>query len=257
MTTPNSEEAAEDEATDTAAPAGTPDAAPARQPPARRTVTTVGTLLVIMVVMSTVGDLMTTTWADTHPAWLIALNARNRILTLVTNSLDPWTYYGVAGVRLLVSDPLFFLLGHWYGDAAIVWMEKRTKTWGEMLRQLESWFGKAAYPLVFLAPNNPICLFAGAAGMPVRAFVALNVSGTAVRLYVIRRFGERFEDPIADLLGWFGDNRLPLFGVSAVLLVVSIALEARKGETEVTSLSHLDDELEQAERDLDGKSDKD
>jgi uncharacterized membrane protein YdjX (TVP38/TMEM64 family) len=69
-------------------------------------------------------------------------------------------------------------------------MERRTNTWGEMLRQLERWFGKAAYPLVFIAPNNAICLFAGAAGMPLRAFFAVNLAGTVARLWLIRRFGE-------------------------------------------------------------------
>ena len=31
----------------------------------------------------------------------------------------PWTFYGVGLARLLISDPLFFLLGNWYGDAAV------------------------------------------------------------------------------------------------------------------------------------------
>ena len=35
-------------------------------------------------------------------------------------------------VRLLISDPLFFLLGYWYGDAAVKWMERRTKTGNKM-----------------------------------------------------------------------------------------------------------------------------
>ena len=43
--------------------------------------------------------------------------------------------------------------------------EKRTRTFGGTMRRAESWFGKAAYPLVFIAPNNFICLFAGASGM--------------------------------------------------------------------------------------------
>mgnify|MGYP006193657243 CR=1 FL=1 len=38
--------------------------------------------------------------------------------------------------------------------------------------QWERWFGKAAYPLVFIAPNNFICLFAGAAGMRIGWFFA-------------------------------------------------------------------------------------
>jgi len=222
---------------------------PARRAPSPKVVAAVGTLLVIMVVMNWVGDALTTTWAKDHPAWLIALNSRNRILVLTTNNLDPWSYYGIGTARLLLSDPLFFLLGYWYGDAAIVWMEKRTQTWGQMLRQLESWFSKAAYPLVFIAPNNPICLFAGAAGMPLRAFVILNVSGTLARLWAIRVFGDIFELPISDLLDWFARYRLPLFIISVALLLVSILLEFRKGEPEITSYGKLDEELEQAARD--------
>jgi membrane protein DedA with SNARE-associated domain len=220
-----------------------------RRPPSPQVVAAVGTLLVIMVIMNWVGDALTTTWAKDHPAWLIALNSRNRILVLTTNNLDPWSYYSIGTARLLLSDPLFFLLGYWYGDAAIVWMEKRTQTWGQMLRQLESWFSKAAYPLVFIAPNNPICLFAGAAGMPLRAFVILNVSGTIARLWAIRVFGDIFKLPISDLLDWFARYRLPLFIVSVALLLVSILLEFRKGEPEVASYSRLDEELEAAAKD--------
>jgi membrane protein DedA with SNARE-associated domain len=226
-----------------------------RQPPSRRVVATVGTLLVIMVIMNWVGDALTTTWARDHPAWLLGLNARNRILVLTTNNLDPWSYYSIGMARLLVSDPLFFLLGHWYGDAAIVWMEKRTKTWGQMLRQMEGWFGKAAYPLVFIAPNNPICLFAGAAGMPIGAFLVLNVTGTFARLWIFRVFGDIFQSPIDDVLSWFGQYRVPLLIGSVVLLVLSIALEARRGETEVTAFSRLDDELEATEQQLDEADD--
>ena len=46
------------------------------------------------------------------------------------------------------------------------------------MRQVERWFGRAAYPLVFVAPNNLICLMAGAAGMSVGGFFAVNLAGT-------------------------------------------------------------------------------
>jgi len=220
-----------------------PPAAPARRGPSRRAVMLVGFPLAALVVMSNVGDALAPTLVDTHPAWLIALNARNRNLALVSNYLDAWTFYGIGIVRLLISDPLFFLLGYWYGDAAVKWMERRTKTWGQILRQFEGWFGKAAYPIIFIAPNNIFCLFAGASGMPVRAFVALNVSGTVFRLWLIRRFGEAFESPIDDFVGWIGDNRLILTAISVGTVLALVVLEARRGETEVTALTHLDDEL--------------
>jgi membrane protein DedA with SNARE-associated domain len=138
------------------------------------------------------------------------------------------------------------VLGYWYGDAAVRWMERRTRTWGDMLRQIEQWFGKAAYPLIFVAPNNYICLFAGAAGMPIKAFFAVNVAGTLTRLYLIRRLGEAFESPINDFVHWIGEHRMPLLILTVALVIVSIALEAKRGETEISSLAHLDDELEAA-----------
>jgi membrane protein DedA with SNARE-associated domain len=235
---------------DASLPAGGRARAPSRRRPSRRALTAIVVPLVALVVLGYVGDASAATLVDRHPAWLIALNARNRNLALATNYLDAWTYYGIGTARLLISDPLFFLLGYWYGDAAVAWMERRTKTWGQLLRQGEHWFGKAAYPLIFVAPNNPICLFAGAAGMPLRAFFAVNLAGTLTRLYLIRLFGDAFEAPIDDFVGWIGDNRLPLLALSVALVVLSIALEARRGETEVESLVHLDDELDDAAREL-------
>jgi len=217
---------------------------PEHRRPSRRALSFVVGPLIAMVIASYVGDALATTLATSHPAWLIALNARNRNLILVTNHLDAWTYYGIGTVRLLLSDPLFFILGMWYGDAAVEWMERRTHTWGQMLRQLQNWFGRAAYPLIFIAPNNPICLFAGAAGMPLRAFFAVNIAGTFARLWLIRRFGEAVESPIEDVLGFLRDYRIPLLILSVVLVVLSIALEAKRGETEVTALTRLEDELE-------------
>src|SRR5690606_31288816 len=226
--------------------------APARRRPSRRALTLVGVPLAITGALGYLGDALAPSLVDTHPAWLIALNARNRNLVLVTNDMDAWSYYAIGVVRLMISDPLFFLLGYWYGDAAVAWMERRTKTWGQLLRQAEGWFGKAAHPLVFVAPNNVICLFAGAAGMSLRVFFALNLSGTVVRLWLIRRFGEAFEGPLDGVVGWIGDNRTILLPISILLVVASVALEAKRGEVEVTALAHLDDELAGADTDGDG-----
>jgi membrane protein DedA with SNARE-associated domain len=230
---------------------------PERRRPSRRALSFVVGPLIAMVIASYVGDALTTTLATSHPAWLIALNARNRILILTTNHLDAWTYYGIGSVRLLMSDPLFFILGMWYGDAGVEWMERRTHTWGQMLRQLQQWFGKAAYPLIFIAPNNPICLFAGAAGMPLRAFFAVNIAGTFARLWLIRRFGEAVENPLEDVLDFLREYRIPLLILSVALVLLSIALEAKRGETEVTALSRLEDEIDGESSSSDAEPDDD
>jgi membrane protein DedA with SNARE-associated domain len=200
--------------------------------------------LVVLVAASITGDLLTTTLADTHPLLLVLLSSRNRILVLTTNQLDALTYYTVPALRLLVSDPLFFLLGLWYGDAAIRWVERRQSSYGELLRWAERAFSKAAYPLVFLAPNNYICLFAGASGMAVPVFIILNLTGTYFRLYVIRVVGNVFDDAINDVLGVFKDYRLPLLGASAVLIALSLLLDRRRGGGEIEAIRELEDELD-------------
>src|SRR5918994_90047 len=139
------------------------------------------------------------------------------------------------------------------GDAAITWMERRTRTWGSTLRSAEGWFAKASYPIVFAAPNEYICLFAGAAGMPVAAFLVLNVTGTLTRLYLVRRFGDAFDGPIDGIVEWIGDHRVPVLVVTIGVAVGSFLLEARKGETEVGSIAHLDEELEAAAAEVEAK----
>lgn len=200
-----------------------------RPPPGRHTLKLLAVPIVGLIILSNVGNALAPTLVDTHPLWLIAMNSGNRNLILVTNQLDPVSYYLVGTLRLLVADPLFFLIGFWYGDVALSWMERRTKSFGQTLRQMEGWFTKAAYPLVFLAPNQYICLFAGAAGMPVGSFFATNIAGTIVRLYLIRRLGAAFERPIDDVLGFIQDYRIPLLILSVALFGFTMINELRKG----------------------------
>jgi membrane protein DedA with SNARE-associated domain len=210
-----------------------------RSKPSRPQLALVVTPIVALIVAAYVGDALTTTWADKHPLWLVLLNARNRVLVLVTNQLDAVTYYVAAGLRLLASDPLFYVLGRWYGDAMVVWVEKRSKTFGEQVRLYERGFAKAAYPLVFLAPNPYICLFAGASGMAVPSFFAVNIAGTLFRLYLIRRVGEAFDSPIKSVLRFFARYRLPLFVFSVAIVVFILWSDRRQGKDEIGSMLDL------------------
>src|SRR5438105_12424822 len=87
--------------------------------PSRTQLALVVAPIVALVAAAYVGDALTTTWADRHPLLLVMLNARNRVLVLTTNQLDAFSYYLVATLRLLASDPLFYLLGRWYGAAMV------------------------------------------------------------------------------------------------------------------------------------------
>ncbi len=221
--------------------------APVRHRPSRRTLTLLIAPIVALIIVSNIGDALATTLATTHPLTLLMLNSRNRNLVLVTNQLDALSYYSIATLRLLLSDPLFFLLGYWYGESAVQWMERRTRTFGSTMRQMEGWFGRAGLVLVLVAPNNIVCLLAGAAGMRLSAFFAANVAGTLVRLYLIRRVGEAFDAPIQSLLDFLRDYRIPLLVLSVVIVAASTLWEMRRGEGELEAVLHLDDELQPGE----------
>jgi membrane protein DedA with SNARE-associated domain len=223
---------------------------PTRPLPSRRTLTLVSIPIIGLIILSNVGDALAPDLVNSHPLRLLAMNARNRNLILVTNNLDAPSYYIVGTVRLLLADPLFFMLGHWYGDTAIRWMEQRTRSFGQMLRQMEGWFAKAAYPVVFIAPNQYICLFAGAAGMSVTGFFVANISGTIVRLYLIRRLGETFEAPIDDLLDLIREYRTPLLVISIALFAIVMLNELRSsnaGLEELAEAAERDDVAESAD----------
>ncbi|HUF32285.1 MAG TPA: hypothetical protein VMN58_03635 [Acidimicrobiales bacterium] len=193
----------------------------------------------ILVVASNVGSALAPSLVNDRPLLLLALDARIRHVVLVSGVLDPFSYYVVGTLRLLLSDPLFYLLGFWYGEAALQWVEQRSGGVGRFLRSAEGFFGKAAYPLVFLAPNNYICLFAGAARMHPAAFLVLNVTGTVARLAMIRYVGDIFDGPREGLLGFIGRYQIPLT-LAAIALVVGQTLhERRKGTDELGALGQL------------------
>ena len=215
---------------------------PARTPPGPNTLRWLIGPVILLVICARIADVTWATLHDTHPLLLIALSSINRYLILVSDQLDPLSYYGVGTLRLLLSDPLFFLLGYWYGDRALDWMDARAPNYGPMLRRFQRLFGKAAWPLVLIAPNNFICLFAGAAGMRVSVFFAVNLIGTVSRLYLIRVLGETFASPIDSFQDFAGEYRWWIMALSAVVVAWSLRSEF-SGRGEIEQLRNLEEEL--------------
>jgi len=200
----------------------------------------------ILLVASNVGNLFYATLVVRHPALLLALNSTNRVLVGVTNQLDALSFYGIGFVRLILADPLFYLLGLFYGDAAIRWIERKMGDGAASIIWFEKAFNKARYPIVLIAPNNPVCLLAGATDMPVPVFLALNATGTIGRLYLARLFGKAFTAPISAVTAFLDRYRWPILGISLALFVLQSLLKKKKGEPpgELGSLAELKREIE-------------
>lgn len=203
--------------------------------------------LIAFVVASNLGNLFLSVLVTERPLLFIGLNAQNRNLALASGELDAVSFYVVGFLRLVGPDPLFFLLGRWYGDGAIRWMERRAPSYGELLRMLETWFDKARLIVVAVAPNNPICLFAGAAGMTWGAFMVANVVGTAARLVLVRMFSSAFEDQLGSVRGFIGDYRWPILALSFVAVGFTLWNDHRGGREDIGDLLHIEDDIAEDE----------
>lgn len=212
----------------------------------------VGTLIAF-VVASNLGNVFLSVLVTERPLVFIGLNAQNRNLALASGELSAWSFYLVGFLRLVAPDPLFFLLGRWYGDAAIRWMERKAPAYGELLRMLERGFDKARFVVVAIAPNNPVSLFAGAAGMSFAAFMAANVIGTIGRLVLIRMFSGLFEGELGSLRSFISDYRWPILAVSVVLVGLSMWSDRRGGRDGISDLAHLDDDIAEIEAEIEAE----
>lgn len=198
--------------------------------------------MVTIAVVAAVGDALSPTLLVEAPLLLVALVPRNRILVLAAPQLDFWPFFGVGMVRLMLTDPLFFLFGRWYGDRAIEWTERRMGAPGSV-RALERWFRRAAYPVVAVAPNNIVCVLAGASGMSVRGFLIANFGGTAVRMILIWWVGEVFSEPLLDVVDFIARYRWYFTAVTAVLVIASVWRARRKHSSEIETVDEIAEEL--------------
>jgi membrane protein DedA with SNARE-associated domain len=233
-----------------------PGDGPARHRPKldRRHVTLLVLPIIPMWVATQASGALFPTLSTENPTLLILLSAANRNLIVAAASGQGWldagnavplVLYGIIGVlRLLAPDPFFYAIGESYGDRAIAWMERRTPTFGEMLRELERLFAKAGWAFALVLPNNYVCLLAGAARMRRSWFWALNITGTIGRVIIMYFVGRALQDWIDRALGFVSDHRVPFLIASCGLVGVTLLREWRAGTSEVQSLMSLEHELE-------------
>ncbi|MEY2426978.1 MAG: hypothetical protein QOI61_2550 [Actinomycetota bacterium] len=206
------------------------------------------TLLLTPIGAFSVGGIIVGILAPTlineHPLVVIFFQPINRWLILASNRVETWEFFAVAFFRLVLTDPLYFLLGHWYGDGALDWIENKTGNSG-MVPLLKKWFAKAGGVIVFVAPNAYVCVLAGSAGMKVRLFIALNVVGTIGRLILIKAFGDVFEPVLEPVLDFIKRYQWQLVVLSLVIFAVQSATNRKKGKKgDLQGVASMEAELE-------------
>lgn len=206
--------------------------------------------IIVLTVVATVATSLTPTLAARHPLLLIAMEARNRNLILARR-VDILPFVLVAVFRRTLTDPLYFLLGRWYGDGAVRWLEVKAGL-GSYARLMERIFRKASWPAVFFFPGAVVCALAGVVGMRFRIFVALNLAGTVFAVILLKLTGDLFASPIESLVGFFDRNLLVTTVVSVVLVALSVVLGRSEAKM---SMRQMGEELEEARQASDTEAD--
>lgn len=232
-----------------AAVPGDPAAVPGRPHPPldRRRLTLLLAPIAGFVIATQVGVALGPSLVDRHPLVLLALAPMNRHLALVAGQIDVVPLFVVGTLRLMAPDLFFYLLGFFYGERALSWMEERTASVGRLMRKLEALFRKAGHVLVFVMPNNYVSLIAGASGMPTRVFWPINFAGTVARIALFRAFGLTFEKQVDSVLEFIKAYRPWILAVTIGLVVFTAVRELRTGTSELQSLAELEEELEAVE----------
>ncbi len=221
------------------------DEAPTRPKPSRRTLILLVAPIIVITSMGVIATAFTPALAARHPLLLITLDARNRFLVLA-REVDIVPFVVVAVLRRTFSDPLFYLLGRFYGEGAVRWLEKKAGA-GQLVTVAEKFFAKAAYPMVFAFPGAIVCALAGQTGMSPVGFMVTNVAGTLTAVLLVRRFSDAVSSPVESILDFFDRNIVVTTTVTVVLVALSLILNRYQGR--------LDADLEQLEAGAEASSD--
>lgn len=208
----------------------------------------------VLAVAGIVANAILPTLIAEVPALVPALTTRADRLLLVAPLLPGEVFLGIALVRELIGDPLFYLFGRRYGDVGIRWLEQRSGPDSRWLRTVERMFRRAAYVVVAVWPINIVCVLAGATKMRPLAFFSLNITGTLVRVGLIFVIGEVLADPIRSIVSFITDYQWYLTAITFTIVAVSLVFQGRRGRGAVESVDELQQQLADAEAALEDEA---
>ena len=206
----------------------------------RKTLVLIVAPIVVLAVVGTVTTALTPALAAKHPLLLIALEARNRNLVLARR-VDFLPFLLVASFRRTLTDPLYYLLGYYYGDRAVRWLEVKAGM-GSYARLMERVFQKASYFAVFFFPGAIVCALAGVIRMRFPVFLALNITGTLAAVLGLKVFGDAISGPVEAVIGFFDRNLLTTTIISVALVALSVVLGRWESQLSVKDIDDLDPE---------------
>ena len=154
----------------------------------------------VMTALGYLGDILGPKLINDQPLLQIFLNPKNRWLLLASPQVDVIPFFLVGFTRLVLTDPLAFVLGRPVRRRGDRLGREADGRLGRLGPQDRARLRRVAPLVILVAPSFNWCVLAGANRMRVRVFVTLNLIGTVARLALFRMAGDAFRDEIQDVL---------------------------------------------------------
>lgn len=205
-------------------------------------------------ITANIGNALAPTLITNDPILLLVLAPRIRWLIFVSAKVGDLAFYGIPMLRASAILTTYFLLGRWYGDRAIRWMEDKAASSARPLLWIERKFYKARYPIAFFFPGNLVAILAGASDMAMPVYLAVALSSIAIRLVLIRYVAHLFEGPLLSALDWIADYQIWLTVASVAGVFIWSMWSSRNSLAPIESIEEFATELDQAAAELEEES---
>jgi len=212
----------------------------------RRRIAVLAVPMAAFAIGANVGNALAPTLVVEEPVVLLALAPRMRWLLLASPNLDALAYYLIPLLRATAILSTYYLLGRWYGDWAVRWLEARARNTARPVLWLERWFHRARWPITFAFPGTLVALLAGADRIALPVYLAVALAGTALRLVLVRTVATIFQGTLLDVLDWVGANQLWLTVASVAVVLVWVLWSNRRGAPTVASVEEVAEGLDRA-----------
>lgn len=184
-------------------------------------------LTTILFVIGTIGSNIGPALVDENPTLVLALSSRNRNLFGSVPYIDPFAYWTIGFVRVLIAGVALYLVGRWYGTRALAWVEGNMGELPAIYRWMERAVDRFGWlALVAMPGSNVVCLLLGHRRMAPARFLVLIAIGIVIKLAVLWAGGQIFEDQIRQFLDWIERYQ---WWVVAGLFALSFLQSARRG----------------------------
>ena len=219
---------------------------PARPAPSHKTLTLIVGPIIAVWIIGTIGNVIHPTLLVNAPLLLIAMEPRFRYMLLVAPRVELLPFMLIALARRLFADPFLFALGRLYGDSGVRWMERQMQDTIGWIRKVERGFGKAAWIFVLLWPGLVICTLAGATGMRLATFIALNIVGTILTTYLCYAASDLVSGPVNWINRFYAGNQKVLLVISAITFGLWFVTRRMQGKGEPLTVKEMEKSLNEA-----------